>query len=42
MTESFIVLKSYANEIDIKSVFLVFKEGNVIYKERIDIKKLKK
>jgi hypothetical protein len=42
MTESFIVLKSYANEIDIKSVFLVFKEGNVIYKERIDMKKLKK
>jgi hypothetical protein len=41
ITESFIVLKSYTNEIDIKSIFLIFKENNIIYKERINIKKLK-
>jgi hypothetical protein len=29
------------NEIDIKSIFLIFKENNIIYKERINIKKLK-
>ena len=41
ITESFIVLKSYVNEIDIRSIFLIFKENNIIYKERINIKRLK-
>jgi hypothetical protein len=40
MTESFIALKSYAIEIDIKAVFLIFKEDNIIYKERINMKRL--
>lgn len=40
ITESYLAVKSYTNEIDIKSIFLVFKENNVIYKERIDKKKL--
>lgn len=40
MTESFIALKSYANEIEIKSIFLIFKENNITYKEKINIKKL--
>ena len=40
MTESFIALKSYAIDIDIKSVFLIFKEDNIIYKERVNMKRL--
>ena len=40
MTESFIALKSYANEIEIKSIFLIFKENNITYKEKINVKKL--
>lgn len=42
MTESFIALKSYANEIEIKSIFLIFKENNITYKEKINIKKIKR
>ena len=34
-------MKSYVNEIDIRSIFLIFKENNIIYKERINIKRLK-
>lgn len=41
VTESYIALKAYFNELDIHSVFLVFRENNVIYKERLDKKKLK-
>jgi hypothetical protein len=40
MTESFIALKSYAIDIDIKSVFLIFKEDNIIYKEKVNMKRL--
>lgn len=42
ITESYIVLRSYIFEIDITSLFLVFRENNVIYKERINIKKIDK
>jgi hypothetical protein len=40
VTESYIVLKAYFNELKVQSVFLVFKENNITYKERLDKKKL--
>lgn len=42
VSESYIAIKSYFIDSKIKSAFFVFKEKNVIYKERIDIKKLEK
>lgn len=42
MTESYIVIKSYAFDVEIRSIFFVFRENNIIYKERIDRKNLDK
>ncbi len=44
ISESYIVIRSYNNDsrVDIKSIFLVFKEDNIIKKERLDKNKVLK